>query len=165
MRNTIKNKFQPMWDLHICSDCYFAWKMQGFSEFLQEMLFILLFLIIFKINKTCSISGESIQEIICSLFLVFLHYRTKTIRRQPIINGGINVEIGNPSYNMYEVGHDHSEGGLLASDFTVNAEKVIFSFSNGQYATYFLSYMILALNTINRNKTVIVRFNYTIKTS
>lgn len=66
---------------------------------------------------------------------------------------------------MYEVGHDHSEGGLLASDFTVNAEKVIFSFSNGQYATYFLSYMILALNTINRNKTVIVRFNYTIKTS
>lgn len=55
-----------------------------------------------------------------------MHYRTKTIRRQPIINGGINVEIGNPSYNMYEVGHDHSEGGLLASDFTVNAEKVIF---------------------------------------
>lgn len=40
-----------------------------------------------------------------------------------MINGGINVEIGNPSYNMYEVGHDHSEGGLLASDFTLNAEK------------------------------------------
>lgn len=57
-----------------------------------------------------------------------MHYRTKTIRRQPIINGGINVEIGNPSYNMYEVGHDHSEGGLLASDFTVNAEKVFFFF-------------------------------------
>lgn len=91
------------------------------------MLLILLFLL-FKINKACTISGENIQEIICSLFLAFLHYRTKTIRRQPIINGGINVEIGNPSYNMYEVGHDHSEGGLLASDFTVNAEKVIFFF-------------------------------------
>lgn len=38
------------------------------------------------------------------------------------------MEIGNPSYNMYEVGHDHSDGGLLASDFTVNAEKVIFFF-------------------------------------
>ncbi|NWV26726.1 LRP1B protein, partial [Origma solitaria] len=46
-------------------------------------------------------------------FCMFMHYRTKTIRRQPMINGGINVEIGNPSYNMYEVGHDHSEGGLL----------------------------------------------------
>lgn len=28
----------------------------------------------------------------------------------------------------------------------------------------FLSYEILALNAINRNKTVMVRFNYTIKT-
>lgn len=63
------------------------------------------------------------------LFFVCMHDRTKTIRRQPMINGGINVEIGNPSYNMYEVGHDHTEGGLLASDFAVNAEKVIFSFS------------------------------------
>lgn len=71
---------------------------------------------------------------------VFMHYRTKTIRRQPIINGGINVEIGNPSYNMYEVGHDHSEGGLLASDFTLNAEKVIFfSFSGRKTVTYFMS--------------------------
>ena len=69
---------------------------------------------------------------------MFVYYRTKTIRRQPIINGGINVEIGNPSYNMYEVGHDHSEGGLLASDFTVNAEKVIFSFSSGKITTYFV---------------------------
>lgn len=52
-------------------------------------------------------------------------YRTKTIRRQPIINGGINVEIGNPSYNMYEVGHNHNERGL--SDFTLNPDKVIFN--------------------------------------
>lgn len=58
-------------------------------------------------------------------FYLFIYSRTKTIRRQPMINGGINVEIGNPSYNMYEVGHDHSEGGLLDSDFTVNPEKVI----------------------------------------
>lgn len=51
-----------------------------------------------------------------------MYYRTKTIRRQPIINGGLNVEIGNPSYNMYEVGHNHSERSL--SEFTLNPEKV-----------------------------------------
>ncbi|XP_009871668.1 PREDICTED: low-density lipoprotein receptor-related protein 1B-like [Apaloderma vittatum] len=64
-----------------------------------------------------------ITTLVIGLFLCKRKRRTKTIRRQPIINGGINVEIGNPSYNMYEVGHDHSEGGLLASDFTVNPEK------------------------------------------
>ncbi|XP_010168842.1 low-density lipoprotein receptor-related protein 1B, partial [Antrostomus carolinensis] len=64
-----------------------------------------------------------ITTLVIGLFLCKRKRRTKTIRRQPIINGGINVEIGNPSYNMYEVGHDHNEGGLLASDFTVNAEK------------------------------------------
>ncbi|XP_010123213.1 PREDICTED: low-density lipoprotein receptor-related protein 1B-like, partial [Chlamydotis macqueenii] len=64
-----------------------------------------------------------ITTLVIGLFLCKRKRRTKTIRRQPIINGGINVEIGNPSYNMYEVGHDHSEGGLLTSDFTVNPEK------------------------------------------
>ncbi|XP_010181893.1 PREDICTED: low-density lipoprotein receptor-related protein 1B-like, partial [Mesitornis unicolor] len=64
-----------------------------------------------------------ITTLVIGLFLCKRKRRTKTIRRQPIINGGINVEIGNPSYNMYEVGHDHTEGGLLASDFAVNAEK------------------------------------------
>lgn len=59
------------------------------------------------------------------LILMFTYSRTKTIRRQPIINGGINVEIGNPSYNMYEVGHDHSDGGLLDPGFMVDATKVI----------------------------------------
>lgn len=53
------------------------------------------------------------------------YYRTKTIRRQPIINGGINVEIGNPSYNMYEVDHDHSDGSLLEPSFMIDPVKVI----------------------------------------
>lgn len=56
---------------------------------------------------------------------MFTYSRTKTIRRQPIINGGINVEIGNPSYNMYEVDHDHNDGGLLDPGFIVDATKVI----------------------------------------
>lgn len=57
---------------------------------------------------------------------MFTYSRTKTIRRQPIINGGINVEIGNPSYNMYEVDHDHSDGGLLDPGFMVDPAKVKF---------------------------------------
>lgn len=81
-----------------------------------------------------------------------MHYRTKTIRRQPIINGGINVEIGNPSYNMYEVGHDHSDGGLLASDFTVNAEKVIFFlFLVTKPLLMLCLTKVLTLNVISRN--------------
>ncbi|XP_048808618.1 low-density lipoprotein receptor-related protein 1B isoform X3 [Lagopus muta] len=78
-----------------------------------------------------------ITTLVIGLFLCKRKRRTKTIRRQPIINGGINVEIGNPSYNMYEVGHDHSEGGLLASDFTVNAEKPT-NYSNPVYAKLYM---------------------------
>uniref|UniRef100_A0A7M4EJS2 Low-density lipoprotein receptor-related protein 1B n=1 Tax=Crocodylus porosus TaxID=8502 RepID=A0A7M4EJS2_CROPO len=70
-------------------------------------------------------------------FYLFIYFRTKTIRRQPMINGGINVEIGNPSYNMYEVGHDHNEGGLLDSDFTVNPEKPT-NYSNPVYAKLYM---------------------------
>lgn len=41
-------------------------------------------------------------------------------------NGGINVEIGNPSYNMYEVEHDnHADAGsLLRPSFTLDPQKV-----------------------------------------
>lgn len=41
-------------------------------------------------------------------------------------NGGINVEIGNPSYNMYEVEHDnHADAGsLLRPNFTLDPHKV-----------------------------------------
>lgn len=43
-------------------------------------------------------------------------------------NGGINVEIGNPSYNMYEVDHDnHADAGsLLRPNFTLDPQKVGF---------------------------------------
>lgn len=41
-------------------------------------------------------------------------------------NGGMNVEIGNPSYNMYEVDHDsHSDAGsILHPNFTLDPHKV-----------------------------------------
>uniref|UniRef100_A0A8C6XVP1 LDL receptor related protein 1B n=1 Tax=Naja naja TaxID=35670 RepID=A0A8C6XVP1_NAJNA len=78
-----------------------------------------------KSSKSDNISTRSIAIIVPLVLLVTLittlviglllckrKRRTKTIRRQPIINGGINVEIGNPSYNMYEVGHNHNERNL-----------------------------------------------------
>uniref|UniRef100_A0A3B4E5T6 EGF-like domain-containing protein n=1 Tax=Pygocentrus nattereri TaxID=42514 RepID=A0A3B4E5T6_PYGNA len=50
----------------------------------------------------------------------------KRVQRQPMTNGGINVEIGNPSYNMYEVDHDnHADAGsLLKPNFTLDPHKV-----------------------------------------
>lgn len=52
-------------------------------------------------------------------------------------NGGINVEIGNPSYNMYEVDHDnHADAGsLLRPNFTLDPHKVGQSNSVSCYAT------------------------------
>lgn len=54
--------------------------------------------------------------------------RGKRVQRQPMTNGGINVEIGNPSYNMYEVDHDnHADAGsLLRPNFTLDPQKVHF---------------------------------------
>ncbi|XP_068963649.1 low-density lipoprotein receptor-related protein 1B-like isoform X1 [Petaurus breviceps papuanus] len=89
-----------------------------------------------KSSKSDHISTRSIAIIVPLVLLVTLittlviglvlckrKRRTKTIRRQPIINGGINVEIGNPSYNMYEVDHDHNDGSLLDPDFIVDPTK------------------------------------------
>lgn len=55
-------------------------------------------------------------------------HRGKRVQRQPMTNGGINVEIGNPSYNMYEVDHDnHADAGsLLRPNFTLDPHKVGF---------------------------------------
>ena len=52
--------------------------------------------------------------------------RGKRVQRQPVTNGGLNVEIGNPSYNMYEVDHDnHADAGnLLKPNFTLDPHKV-----------------------------------------
>uniref|UniRef100_A0A8C1Q9I9 Low density lipoprotein receptor-related protein 1Bb n=1 Tax=Cyprinus carpio TaxID=7962 RepID=A0A8C1Q9I9_CYPCA len=60
------------------------------------------------------------------LFQVLLCRRGKRVQRQPVTNGGINVEIGNPSYNMYEVDHDnHADAGsLLKPNFTLDPQKV-----------------------------------------
>uniref|UniRef100_A0A8C0R1Z7 Low density lipoprotein receptor-related protein 1B n=1 Tax=Canis lupus dingo TaxID=286419 RepID=A0A8C0R1Z7_CANLU len=78
-----------------------------------------------------------ITTLVIGLVLCKRKRRTKTIRRQPIINGGINVEIGNPSYNMYEVDHDHNDGGLLDPGFMVDATKPT-NYSNPVYAKLYM---------------------------
>ncbi|XP_069472627.1 low-density lipoprotein receptor-related protein 1B isoform X1 [Ambystoma mexicanum] len=64
-----------------------------------------------------------ITTLVIGLLLCKRRRRTKTIRRQPVTNGGINVEIGNPSYNMYEVDHEHNDGGLIDAKFSVDPVK------------------------------------------
>uniref|UniRef100_A0A3B1JND8 LDL receptor related protein 1B n=1 Tax=Astyanax mexicanus TaxID=7994 RepID=A0A3B1JND8_ASTMX len=50
----------------------------------------------------------------------------KHVQRQPMANGGLNVEIGNPSYNMYEMEHDNhvDVGSFLHPSFTLDPHKV-----------------------------------------
>uniref|UniRef100_A0A8D2ZZH8 EGF-like domain-containing protein n=1 Tax=Scophthalmus maximus TaxID=52904 RepID=A0A8D2ZZH8_SCOMX len=67
------------------------------------------------------------------------HLRGKRVQRQPMTNGGINVEIGNPSYNMYEVDHDnHADAGsLLRPNFTLDPQKPM-NYSNPVYAKIYI---------------------------
>uniref|UniRef100_A0A8B9RNB7 Low density lipoprotein receptor-related protein 1Bb n=1 Tax=Astyanax mexicanus TaxID=7994 RepID=A0A8B9RNB7_ASTMX len=81
---------------------------------------------------------------------VFICRRGKRVQRQPMTNGGINVEIGNPSYNMYEVDHDnHADAGsLLKPNFTLDPHKVCsfvpdlhvgpMNYSNPMYAKIYI---------------------------
>jgi hypothetical protein len=39
-------------------------------------------------------------------------------------NGAMNVEIGNPTYKMYEGGDPDDVGGLLDADFALDPDKV-----------------------------------------
>ncbi|CDQ94595.1 unnamed protein product [Oncorhynchus mykiss] len=59
------------------------------------------------------------------VFICKRKQRGKIVQRQPMVNGGLNVEIGNPSYNMYEVDHDnHSDAGNhLQPSFTLDPHK------------------------------------------
>lgn len=40
-------------------------------------------------------------------------------------NGAMNVEIGNPTYKMYEGGEPDDVGGLLDADFALDPDKVM----------------------------------------
>uniref|UniRef100_A0AAY4C4T1 EGF-like domain-containing protein n=1 Tax=Denticeps clupeoides TaxID=299321 RepID=A0AAY4C4T1_9TELE len=90
-------------------------------------------------SRSDNVSGRSIAIIVPLVLLVFIiitvvvgvlickrRQRGKRVQRQPMANGGLNVEIGNPSYNMYEVEHDnHADAGsILHPNFTLDPHKV-----------------------------------------
>ncbi|XP_058248902.1 low-density lipoprotein receptor-related protein 1B isoform X4 [Hemibagrus wyckioides] len=66
-----------------------------------------------------------ITTVVAGVFICRRQQRGKRVQRQPMTNGGINVEIGNPSYNMYEVEHDnHADAGsFLKPNFTLDPHK------------------------------------------
>ncbi|XP_058238194.1 low-density lipoprotein receptor-related protein 1B-like isoform X2 [Hemibagrus wyckioides] len=88
-------------------------------------------------NRNDIISGRSIGIIVPLVLLVLItatvtvvllickRQRGKRVQRQPMANGGLNVEIGNPSYNMYELEHDsHVDvGEILHPNFTLHPQK------------------------------------------
>ncbi|XP_029103120.1 low-density lipoprotein receptor-related protein 1B-like isoform X3 [Scleropages formosus] len=91
-----------------------------------------------KSSRSDNVTGRSIAIIVPLVLLVILittlvagvlicrrMQRGKRVQRQPMTNGGINVEIGNPSYNMYEVEHDnHADAGsILHPNFTLDPHK------------------------------------------
>ncbi|KAJ8247100.1 hypothetical protein GJAV_G00258720, partial [Gymnothorax javanicus] len=91
-----------------------------------------------KSSRSDNTGGRSIAIIVPLVLLVILittvvagvlickrRQRGKRVQRQPMTNGGLNVEIGNPSYNMYEVDHDnHADAGnLLHPNFTLDPHK------------------------------------------
>uniref|UniRef100_A0A672NBG1 Low-density lipoprotein receptor-related protein 1B-like n=1 Tax=Sinocyclocheilus grahami TaxID=75366 RepID=A0A672NBG1_SINGR len=59
----------------------------------------------------------------------------KQVQRQPMANGSLNVEIGNPSYNMYEVDNDNhvDVGSFLHPSFTLDPHKAM-NYSNSIYS-------------------------------
>lgn len=75
-----------------------------------------------------SIVQQHTDSVLCVVLMMTgsARLRGKRVQRQPMTNGGINVEIGNPSYNMYEVDHDnHADAGsLLRPNFTLDPHKV-----------------------------------------
>lgn len=57
--------------------------------------------------------------------LIFLPLpRAKGFQHQRMTNGAMNVEIGNPTYKMYEGGEPDDVGGLLDADFALDPDKV-----------------------------------------
>uniref|UniRef100_A0A8C5MNU1 EGF-like domain-containing protein n=1 Tax=Leptobrachium leishanense TaxID=445787 RepID=A0A8C5MNU1_9ANUR len=73
---------------------------------------------------------------------VFFWYRhrmsgAKGFQHQRMTNGAMNVEIGNPTYKMYEGEPDDDVGELLDADFTLDPDKPT-NFTNPVYATLYM---------------------------
>uniref|UniRef100_A0A670IV06 LDL receptor related protein 1 n=1 Tax=Podarcis muralis TaxID=64176 RepID=A0A670IV06_PODMU len=70
--------------------------------------------------------------------LFFLIPRAKGFQHQRMTNGAMNVEIGNPTYKMYEGDPDADDvGELLDADFALDPDKPT-NFTNPVYATLYM---------------------------
>uniref|UniRef100_A0A6I8NG96 Uncharacterized protein n=1 Tax=Ornithorhynchus anatinus TaxID=9258 RepID=A0A6I8NG96_ORNAN len=63
--------------------------------------------------------------------------RAKGFQHQRMSNGAMNVEIGNPTYKMYEGGDPDDVGDLLDADFALDPDKPT-NFTNPVYATLYM---------------------------
>uniref|UniRef100_A0A8B9LHS7 LDL receptor related protein 1B n=2 Tax=Astyanax mexicanus TaxID=7994 RepID=A0A8B9LHS7_ASTMX len=105
-----------------------------------------------KIFRIDNVSERSIAIIVPLVLLVIIvssvtvgvlvckrRQRGKHVQRQPMANGGLNVEIGNPSYNMYEMEHDNhvDVGSFLHPSFTLDPHKAM-NYSNPIYAKMYV---------------------------
>lgn len=59
-----------------------------------------------------------------ALTLRLPHLSAKGFQHQRMTNGAMNVEIGNPTYKMYEGEPDDDVGELLDADFALDPDKV-----------------------------------------
>lgn len=59
-----------------------------------------------------------------ALTLCLAHLSAKGFQHQRMTNGAMNVEIGNPTYKMYEGEPDDDVGELLDADFALDPDKV-----------------------------------------
>uniref|UniRef100_A0A8C4RY58 Uncharacterized protein n=1 Tax=Erpetoichthys calabaricus TaxID=27687 RepID=A0A8C4RY58_ERPCA len=75
----------------------------------------------------------------CSPLFYFFPVETaaKGFQHQRMTNGAMNVEIGNPTYKMYEGEPDDDVGELLDADFNLDPDKPT-NFTNPVYATLYM---------------------------
>ncbi|KAM4699918.1 prolow-density lipoprotein receptor-related protein 1 isoform 2-T2 [Discoglossus pictus] len=94
-------------------------------------------------SKTASIVIPIISLIVLILgvgFFVWYRHRmsgAKGFQHQRMTNGAMNVEIGNPTYKMYEGEPEDDVGDLLDADFTLDPDKPT-NFTNPVYATLYM---------------------------
>uniref|UniRef100_A0A8C3UK36 EGF-like domain-containing protein n=1 Tax=Catharus ustulatus TaxID=91951 RepID=A0A8C3UK36_CATUS len=100
-------------------------------------------------NK-CSRCQEGTASIVIPILLLlilltvvaFVWYKwrikgAKGFQHQRMTNGAMNVEIGNPTYKMYEGEPDDDVGELLDADFALDPDKPT-NFTNPVYATLYM---------------------------
>ncbi|XP_043939564.1 prolow-density lipoprotein receptor-related protein 1 [Protopterus annectens] len=94
-------------------------------------------------GRTASIVIPIVLLILAALLVgAILWYRKRTsgakgFQHHRMTNGAMNVEIGNPTYKMYEGEPDDDAGELLDADFALDPDKPT-NFTNPVYATLYM---------------------------